>query len=224
MTTPAMTSTAGTSALGPMMGPLSAKTSVTILTLCHLGTSTPVTALDLASATSAGLTAAAPAAQELPAATAGEAIGEVRRLSGLTWEQLADLLGVSRRTLHFWASGKPVNAANEERLHRVLGLLQAADRGASDYNRAALLAPDAHGVRPFDLLTAGEYEAARHQLGVGAGRRLALRPLSEEAAAARRPLPPADLVGALQDPIHVEPGRGRAAKSVRVRRGGEQPG
>lgn len=221
---PMTAATGGTSASGPMRASAPVPVAVAFMTLVQMGATAPAMAMDVQHATSAGLTVAEPAVRELPAATAGEAIGEVRRLSGLTWEQLADLLGVSRRTLHFWASGKPVNAANEERLHRVLGLLRAVDRGASDYNRGALLAPDAHGVRPFDLLAAGEYEAARHQLGVGTGRRLALKPLSEEAAMARRPLQPADLVGALQDPVHVEPGRGRGAKSVRVRRGGEQPG
>ena len=39
------------------------------------------------------------------AVPAGTAIGELRRLSGLTWDQLARLFNVSRRSLHFWASG-----------------------------------------------------------------------------------------------------------------------
>ena len=40
----------------------------------------------------------------------GAAIAELRRVSGLTWDQLARLVGVSRRTLHFWASGTAVMA------------------------------------------------------------------------------------------------------------------
>ena len=39
------------------------------------------------------------------------AIAELRRLSGLTWDQLARLFNVSRRALHFWASGKPMTPA-----------------------------------------------------------------------------------------------------------------
>ena len=42
---------------------------------------------------------------------AGAAIGELRRLSGLTWDQLARIFSVSRRSLHFWASGKPMTPA-----------------------------------------------------------------------------------------------------------------
>lgn len=207
-----------------MRAPTPAPLVLAWVTIVQLGASAPAMARDVHDTTTTGLTIEAAVDEALPDAPAGEALGEVRRLSGLTWEQLAELLGVSRRTLHFWASGKPMNAANEERLHQVLGVLRAMDQGASDYNRAALLAPGAHGVRPFDLLAVGDFEVARHQVGVGIKRRLALGPLSEDAAAARRPLPPADLVGALQEPIHVETGRGRAAKSVRVRRGGGTSG
>src|SRR6185503_7037508 len=49
--------------------------------------------------TNSGLTAE----QKAPV---GPAIMEIRRLSGMTWEQLANLFEVSRRTVHFWASGK----------------------------------------------------------------------------------------------------------------------
>jgi transcriptional regulator with XRE-family HTH domain len=194
------------------------------MTICQIGAVAPLMAAEVSRGTSAGLTVVAMINEAPPTTSTDAAISEVRRLSGLTWEQLAELFGVSRRTLHFWASGKPMNATNEERLHHLLGLLRAVDRGASDYTRAALLAPDAEGVRPFDLVAAGKLEVARGVLGLGDTRRLTLRPLSDEARAARRPPTPADLVGALQDPVHVEPGRGRAAESVRVRRGGGRSG
>jgi hypothetical protein len=32
-------------------------------------------------------------------------IAEIRHLTGLTWEQLAQVFNVSRRSVHFWASG-----------------------------------------------------------------------------------------------------------------------
>jgi hypothetical protein len=41
--------------------------------------------------------------------------------------------------------------------------------------------------------------------------------LSKEAEEARRPPPPDQLVGALQDPVHYEAGSCRAAKSVKCR-------
>ena len=51
------------------------------------------------------------------------AISELRRISGLTWHQPGQLLGMSRRSVHYWASGKPLNAGNQERLTRVFSTL-----------------------------------------------------------------------------------------------------
>lgn len=42
-----------------------------------------------------------------------------------------------------------------------------------------------------------------------------LQPLSEDAQKARRPLPPDQLVEALNDPIHKEVGRSRAARVIK---------
>ena len=36
--------------------------------------------------------------------------------SGLTWDQLRRLFGVSRRALHMWAGGAQMNSRNQERL------------------------------------------------------------------------------------------------------------
>ena len=145
----------------------------------------------------------------------GEAIAELRRITGLTWEQLAGVFGVARRSLHFWASGKPLNAPNEERLRRLLAVVRRADRGAADINRALLLR-DHDGLRPIDLLTEGRYGEFLAQVGEGPSRRRpALEPLSREAREARRPPPPEELVGGLHDPAHSSIGRGRAARTVR---------
>lgn len=151
---------------------------------------------------------------------AGAAIGELRRLSGLTWDQLARLFGVSRRSLHFWASGKPMAPSNEEHLQRVLAVVRKIDRGAAAANRALLLGVREDGSIPFDLLVGRDYERVPALLGPGNARRVPPARLSEQARAARAPRPPEDLVGALPDRIHREPGASRAAKSVRVRSGG----
>ena len=80
------------------------------------------------------------------------AISELRRISGLTWQQLGQLLGVSRRSVHYWASGKPLNAGNQKRLMRVLDIVRTAYRGSARGTRAALL--DAgEGTTPLDMLT-----------------------------------------------------------------------
>jgi len=155
---------------------------------------------------------------EEEAQSTSSAIMELRRLSGLTWEQLATLFNVARRSLHFWASGKPVNAPNEERLRRVLAVVRKADRGFAAKNRAMLL-EDRDGVLPFDLLARGEYETFIELVGIGPGRReLKLAPLSPEALEARRPPPPEELVGALQDRVHVDVGRARPGRAVKIKK------
>lgn len=53
------------------------------------------------------------------------AIRELHDYSGLTWEQIAKLFGVSRRAVHLWASGGRLSAANEELLLRITGLVRS---------------------------------------------------------------------------------------------------
>jgi len=146
---------------------------------------------------------------------AGAAIAELRRLSGLTWDQLARLFDVSRRSLHFWASGKVMSARNEEHLQRLLAVMRKVDRGSASANRGVLLAPREDGSIPFDRLAAGDYERVLDLLGYGEAHRLQAPKLSSEAMAARAPRPPGELVGALQDRVHPASGRLLAAKPVR---------
>lgn len=146
------------------------------------------------------------------------AIMELRRLSGLTWEHLATLFGVSRRSLHFWASDKPVNAPNEERLRRVLSVVRKADRGFAAKNRAMLF-QGRDGMVPFDFLAGGEYDAFIELVGAGPGRReLSLAPLSPEAGEARKPDRPEELIGALQDRVPTDAGKARPGRSVKIKK------
>lgn len=151
----------------------------------------------------------------MPVASAGTAIAELRRLSGLTWDQLAHVCGVSRRTLHFWASGKPMTPGNEEHLQRVLAVVRQIDRGSMAENRAALLNAGATGTLPLDLLAAREYDRVISLAGVGTDVRVRPQQPAPETLAERAPPPPAELVGALQDRIHPASGQLRAAKPIR---------
>lgn len=155
-------------------------------------------------------------------ANTGKAITELRRLSGLTWDQLGQLFEVSRRSVFFWASGKPLSAPHEERLLCVLDIVRAADRGDAQRNRAMLFeARD--GQTPFDLLTSQHFDDARTRLGPGPGRRpTPSRPLDATGRAARQPLPPATLVDARHDRVHRDIGRAIAVRTVRdTRREGD---
>ncbi len=165
------------------------------------------------------LVATAPPSEVGPShATPGAAIGELRRLSGFTWEQLARVFDVSRRSLHFWASGKPMASSNEEHLHNLLAVMRKIDRGSASANRAALLSAREDGSIPFDLLVGGRYERVVSLLGHGQTRPAGPSPLSEQARAARAPRPPDELVDALHDRIHATSGRLLAAKSMPVPR------
>lgn len=57
-----------------------------------------------------------------------DAIAEIRRLSGVTWSQLAAVLKVSRQAVHSWANGAAVRSTN---IASVLGLCERV-RAMSD--------------------------------------------------------------------------------------------
>ncbi|MGE3166915.1 MAG: hypothetical protein AB7O52_18580 [Planctomycetota bacterium] len=157
---------------------------------------------------------------ERPCDATREAISELRRIAGLTWEQLGRLFAVSRRSVHFWASGKPLNTEHEKRLLQVLDIVRTADRGDARATRSALLEVD-EGISAFDLLVDKRFTEARARLGVGPGRpRHVLGELSAEAKAARAPLRPEELVDAKHERVHRDPGRARAARTVRNSRRG----
>ena len=98
---------------------------------------------------------------------------------------------------------------NEEHLQQVLAVIRGVDRGAAAANRQLLVTPIEGGKTPIELLAEGEYTRVTIELGHGPEPRpLATRPqLSPEARAARAPRPPAELVGALQDPLGPKSGR-----------------
>lgn len=147
------------------------------------------------------------------------ALNEIRKLSGLTWEQLARLFNVSRRSLHFWASGQPLSRFNEENLNRLLGTIRYINRGSASINRSVLFNPSRDGKIPLDLLVAGRHEEVKQLLGSGnAPQKQQLKPLSPDALASRMPQKPEELIDTLHDPIHREVGRSRAVRAVRSRK------
>jgi len=146
------------------------------------------------------------------------AVHELRRLSGLTWDELAKVFGVTRRSLHFWASGKPLSAQNEERLHRVLATVRQVDRGSAAENRAALRSAAGEAGLVLALLAASRFDEAVQLLGTMSPRKgPQLTPLSKEAWAARRPPSPADTVDALHDRVHRDLGRSRPTRSAKAK-------
>lgn len=152
---------------------------------------------------------------EVPADRAfADAVLEIRRRSGLTWEQLASVFGVDRRSVHLWASGRPMSAPNAERLNRVLAVLRRADRGTLSATRAWLHSPSSRGLLPLDLLRDGRFDEI--SMPGAAGPVLRPAPLSDLARASRAPMPPEDLIAARQDRVHIEKGKLLAAVPLKV--------
>lgn len=152
---------------------------------------------------------------------AGTAIAEIRRLSGLNWEQLARVFGVTRRALHFWASGKPMTPANEERLHRILATVRVIDRGSPEINRTILFEARRGGLVPLDLLADGRYDSLVVLVGEGRAphRRPAVRPAGK-ARVARPIYSPDELIGAMQDRVHPEFRGARGVRTAKVKGSG----
>lgn len=166
--------------------------------------------LELVGRTNSGLTAE----QRTPV---GPAIMELRRLSGMTWEQLASLFEVTRRTLHFWASGKALSAGNAEKLYRILSIVKQIDRGSAAENRDLLFTAQPGESAPIVLIRAGQYGEVVRLIGGFPVERPALSPLSPRARSLRMPMKPESLIGALPESIETKSGRTRVARAIRIK-------
>lgn len=137
---------------------------------------------------------------------ARDAIFELRRLTGLTWEELAALLSVTRRSLHLWANGGAINAPNERHVRDLLMAIRELDRGTARENRALLLAPLRDGdVTVAGLLRSRHFGDALKLVGRGRGRALP-PPVTGEAPWKPEKLSVADMLGTSADRVHTDEG------------------
>lgn len=97
-----------------------------------------------------------------------ETLNWVKDASGLTWEQIAQVFAVSRRTIHLWSRGAKLNANHAEALRALAREVQTASRGDSLQTRAALLSADGTGFSALDrvreLRTSAEDRVSRSGL------------------------------------------------------------
>ncbi len=151
-----------------------------------------------------------------PAESTAEAIMEIRRRSGLTWQELGELFDVSRRSIHHWANGKPVSAGNDRTIRRMLAAIRHLDRGSQRDTRALLLSIDqATGVSPLDLLQAGRFDDATTPFLGDWTPEPHRVPLSPAAQDARRPPAATLLLGAEQDRPDI-PAKARTVRPMRT--------
>ena len=116
-----------------------------------------------------------------------ELVQEFKRLSGLTWAQVAQVFEVSSRAPFDWASGKPVNAKNHEKLASAVVAIRFIDRGASEDNRNLLLSEAVDGQTHLNLLQSSEFERVREIAGKGEGRPSFEQKLTTEASKLNAP-------------------------------------
>jgi transcriptional regulator with XRE-family HTH domain len=97
----------------------------------------------------AGWTSGAQLQPKRPTSELASAVRRLKERSGLSWQQLADAFGVSRRAVHFWSNGGNMTAPNVDRLRSLEREVSAIDTGDPKAVRAALLAPAADGSSIF---------------------------------------------------------------------------
>lgn len=81
------------------------------------------------------------------------AVRRLKERSGLSWQQLADAFGVTRRALHFWVNGGKMAPASEERLRTLTQVIDGFRSANPKIVREALLAPGTTGVSKLVELT-----------------------------------------------------------------------
>ena len=147
--------------------------------------------------------------------TTAEAVLEIRRRSGLTWEELSELFEVSRRSVHHWANGKTVSAKHDREIRYVLAAIRHIDEGSQAATRDRLLTIDASEKSVFALLKAHRSDevVAHGDAAVPAPQRI---PLSQKAQEMLRPPAPVLLLEAEQDRPAFPVSKARIARAVRT--------
>jgi transcriptional regulator with XRE-family HTH domain len=158
--------------------------------------------------TSSGLT--------LGAYFSGASIRTLRTISGLTWDQLAGLFGVSRRSLHLWDNGNTMRPYHQEKLARIFNAVQLIDTGRPSENRKLLLS-SVGGRLALDLLRDDKLEAFA-KISEFLSTRMAIPSISKHEALGRMPLAPEALVHAKDDVIHKEMRKVRPRPSRKMKK------
>lgn len=90
--------------------------------------------------------------EDAPLPELAKSVRSLRQRSGLTWDELARIFGVTRRTLYNWSIGGQVSAANARAIADVIGSLHEIDAGDPRVTRSRLLAPTENGATLYAML------------------------------------------------------------------------
>ena len=157
---------------------------------------------------------------ELPRSrTTAEVILEIRRRSGLTWEQLGEIFNVSRRSVHHWANGKAPSAQHERHIWQTLAVIRHMDEGSQTAIRHRLLTIDNSGLSIYDLLVSRRFSEALQQAQAAGSTVAGEYPrtaLSKHEDRMRRPTSPVILLDADHSRPDLPSSEARLARSVRT--------
>lgn len=92
--------------------------------------------------------------------TGQELVDDIHQRSGLTLEEIAELVGTSRRTIHNWRNGERVNSRNERILRDLADVIRKIDAGDPKATRQRLLQREDGRISPYALLEEQRYDAA----------------------------------------------------------------
>ena len=87
-----------------------------------------------------------------PTPAASLRIRRLKEESGLTWDQLRRLFGVSRRALHMWANGAQMNSRNQERLTYLEQFVSSLGATPSKRNNTLMSSRERGGRSVFQQL------------------------------------------------------------------------
>lgn len=127
-------------------------------------------------------------------------IRDIRSISGLTWDQLSRVFGVSRRSVHLWAQGGRPAAENAERIGRVRAFMNRFNAGDRQATLNWLLTVTHGDKSPLDLLVEQRESELRTSPGVSRSRPPVL---SREEHELRQGFSPLELLDARHDEPHV---------------------
>jgi DNA-binding transcriptional regulator YiaG len=90
--------------------------------------------------------------EEVPLPELAKSVRSLHQRSGLTWDELAKIFGVTRRSLYNWSIGGQVSAANARAIAEVIRSLHEIDAGDPKITRSRLLAPTENGATLYARL------------------------------------------------------------------------
>ncbi len=72
-------------------------------------------------------------------------VSAIRSASGLSWQQIASAVGVSRRSVHYWANGGKISELHSDRLQELAREVESLSYLTPEEVRARLTKPDGGG-------------------------------------------------------------------------------